>query len=171
MTPLSVSDDLEIRLPVKRFLLLEQSPAEWRVLDLYLFRDEDVVFYIGQSDLAFARVWGHLRHGFRGRSLIGRFIWCNWPTSLNYHIELMSSRARRFATVGNNRNAAEADLIHHWSPCFNEALNHQPTPLSKRYAALNAPLRCSRSLRQLTREAERAVKAEARRRWLMESGS
>jgi hypothetical protein len=167
MTHLSVSDDLEIALPVKRFLLIEQCPAEWRALDLYLFRDGDVVFYVGQSDLAFARVWEHLRQGFRGRSLMGRFIWCNWPRSLNYHIELLSSRARRFAPLSHNRNAAEAELIQHWSPCFNEALNRQPTLLPKHYTAPNAPLRCSRNLRQLMREAEHAVKMDERQRWLI----
>ncbi len=166
MTHLSVSDDLGVTLPIKRFMLIEHCPPEWRALDLYLFRDDDVVFYVGQAGLAFARVWDHLRNGFRGRSLIGRFIWCNWPKSLNYHIELMSSRARRFAVLSHNRNAAEADLIQHWSPCFNEALNRQPTPLPNRYAPANAQLRCSRSLRQLRREAERAVKAEERQRWL-----
>lgn len=166
MSQRSVSDDLEISLPVKRFLLIENCPSEWRALDLYVFRDDAVVFYVGQSGLAFARVWEHLRQGFRGRSLVGRFIWCNWPRSLNYHIDLISSRARRFAVIGQDRNAAEADLIQQWSPCFNEALNRQPTPLPKRYTAPNAPLRCSRSLRQLTREAERAVKMEERQRWL-----
>lgn len=166
MTPLSVSDELEIRLPVKQFLLIEQCPAEWRLLDLYLFRDNDIVFYVGQSGLAFTRVWEHLRNGFRGRSIVGRFIWCNWPMSMNYQIELMSSRAHRFAALHFNLNAAEADLIQQWSPCFNGALNGHPTPLPKQYVAPNARLRCSRSLRQLTREAERAVKMEERRRWL-----
>ncbi|HRQ40573.1 MAG TPA: hypothetical protein PLD25_21880 [Chloroflexota bacterium] len=171
MTPLSVNDDLEIRLPIKRFLLIEQCPADWRMLDLYLFRDDDIVFYVGQSGLAFTRVWEHLRNGFRGRSLVGRFIWCNWPRSLNYQIELMSSRAHRFADLHYNLNASEAALIQQWSPCFNEALNYRPTPLPTHYAAPNARLRCSRNLRQLTREAERAVKMEERQRWLTVSES
>ena len=166
MTQQSVSHDLEIRLPLKRFLLIDHCPAEWRSLDLYLFRDDDLVFYVGQSELAFARVWDHLRNGFRGRSWVGRFIWCNWPRSLNYQIELLSARAARFAALSGDRHAAEAALIQHWSPCFNEALNRQPTPLPQGYVTPNAPLRCSRSLRQLTREAERAVKAEERQRWL-----
>lgn len=166
MTPLAMSADLEIQLPVKRFLLIEHCPAEWRTLDLYLFRDDDIVFYVGQSGLAFARVWEHLRNGFRGRSPVGRFIWCNWPKSLNYQIELLSSHARHFAALNYNLNAAEAQLIEHWSPCFNEALNRQPTPLPNHYAAPNAQLHCSRSLRQLRREAERAVKMEERQHWL-----
>lgn len=171
MALLSVNDDLEITLPLKRFLLLNDCPAKWRGLDLYLFRDADIVFYVGQSSLAFARVWQHLRNGFHGHSLVGRFMWCNWPKSLNYQIELLSSRAGRFAALQHDLKAAEADLIHRWSPCFNEALNRQPTPLPTCYIRPNAPLRCSRSLRQLTREADRAVKLEERQQWLAERDS
>jgi hypothetical protein len=171
MTYLSVGDDWEVKLPLKRFLLIENCPSEWRGLDLYLFRDADIVFYVGQSRLAFARVWQHLRSGFHGHSLVGRFMWCNWPKSLSYQIELTSSHARRFAVFDHDLKAAEADLIHQWTPCFNEALNQQPTPLPEHYVRPNAPLRCSRSLRQLTREAERAVKMEERQRWLADQES
>jgi hypothetical protein len=33
-----------ISLSLKRFLLLEGCPPDWRGLDLYLFRDESVAF-------------------------------------------------------------------------------------------------------------------------------
>lgn len=33
-------------------------------MDLYAFRDEAVVFYVGQSQLAFSQVWDHLKSGF-----------------------------------------------------------------------------------------------------------
>lgn len=161
-------DSLHPILPIKRFLLLEHCPREWRGLDLYVLRDEAVVFYVGQSALAFTRVWNHLRHGFRGRSLVGRFVWSNWPKSLNYQVELMSSRAEQFAMVAYDLNAAEAHLIRQWAPCFNEALNHQPTPLPPHYLPPNAKLRCSRNLNHLIREAQRAVQTEERRRWLAE---
>ena len=81
-----------IAIPLKRFLLVQQCPASWKGLDLYLFRDENVVFYVGQSYLAFARVWEHLLGGFKGHSTVGRFVWCNWPTSMNFTIELLSSQ-------------------------------------------------------------------------------
>ena len=45
-----------IVIPLKRFLLLEECPPDWKRFDLYLFRDESVAFYVGQSHLAFARV-------------------------------------------------------------------------------------------------------------------
>lgn len=162
----SFNDDLEISLPLKRFLLVEECPYEWRKLDLYVFRDEEVVFYVGQSGLAFARVWDHLKNGFRGRSIIGRFVWCNWPKSMNFQIELMSSASSQFAALGHDLNAAEAALIQHWSPCFNVVLNHEPTPLPDSYAPPTAPWHCARHLGKLIREAERAVKAEERRSWL-----
>jgi hypothetical protein len=76
--------DLHIVLPLKRFLLIEQCPATWQTLDLYLFRDDAVAFYVGQSHVAFDRVWEHLRNGFKGRSVVGRFIWSNWPKSLSF---------------------------------------------------------------------------------------
>ncbi|HJS19399.1 MAG TPA: hypothetical protein VJ785_11675 [Anaerolineales bacterium] len=86
---------------LKRFLLIQQCPSDWKGLDLYLFRDQDVVFYVGQSHLAFARVWEHLLSGFKGHSIVGRFIWCNWPGSMNFSIELLSSRSEPFSVVGH----------------------------------------------------------------------
>ena len=41
--------DPKISISLKRFLLIEQCPEDWKVFDLYLFRDEEVVFYVGQS--------------------------------------------------------------------------------------------------------------------------
>ncbi|MCQ3939034.1 MAG: hypothetical protein DPW18_18600 [Chloroflexi bacterium] len=151
---------------LKRFLLLEQCPASWREFDLYLFRDENVVFYAGQSHLAFHRVWEHLIGGFKGHSIVGRFIWCNWPRSMGFMIELLNSRSAQFDGAGNELNAAERLLIQRWSPCFNVSQNNQPTPLPGGYLPPNAPFRRRRSLTMLIHEAERAVKAEDDRLWL-----
>jgi len=85
-------NDLKIMIPLKRFILIEQCPTAWKEMDLYVFRDESVAFYVGQSQLAFSRVWGHLLSGFHGHSLIGRFLWYNWPTAMKFSIELSSSR-------------------------------------------------------------------------------
>ena len=96
-----------VAMPLKRFLLIEQCPASWKDLDLYLFRDENIVFYVGQSYLAFARVWEHLLSGFKGHSIVGRFIWCNWPKSMSFTIELLSSQSEQFDVVRNDLNASE----------------------------------------------------------------
>ena len=159
-------DEMARVIPLKRFMLLEHCPPHWHSLDLYVFRDEDIVFYVGQSHLAFERVWEHLRNGFKGRSVIGRFILSNWPMSLKFEIELASSLAERFEHLRHDVRLAERELIQQLTPCFNAALNRQPTPLPARYLRPNAPLRCSRSLRKLIYEAERAVKAEARQGWM-----
>lgn len=160
-----------IAIPLKRFLLVEQCPAAWKHLDLYLFRDAKVTFYVGQSSLAFARVWEHLKNGFKGHySIVGRFIWCNWPTSMNFTIELLSSRFEQFQSVGNDLNAAERQLIQRWLPCFNASQNSHPTPVPDMYRPPNAGLRCTRSLNRLMHEAERAVKAEETALWLQELG-
>jgi hypothetical protein len=158
--------DLQVSISLKRFLLIEQCPAEWKTLDLYLFRDENVVFYVGQSHLAFARVWQHLLGGFKGHSLMGRFVWCNWPKSMNFTLELLSSQSERFKDLGNDLNAAERALIQSGMPCLNVSLNGQPTPLPPGYLPPNASLRCGRSLNKLIHEAERAVQAEETRLWI-----
>jgi hypothetical protein len=157
-----------VAIPLKRFLLVEQCPASWKDLDLYLFRDEAVVFYVGQSYLAFARVWKHLISGFKGHSIVGRFIWVNWPKSMKFTIELFSSQSEQFSMVGNDLNAAERQLIGQWAPCFNTALNRQPTPVPASYLPPNAPIRCRRSFNKLIHEAERVVKAEETRLWMQE---
>ena len=153
-------------IPLKRFLLVNQCPTAWKSLDLYLFRDESVVFYLGQSHLAFARVWEHLLSGFKGHSIVGRFVWCNWPRSMNFTIELLSSRSEQFVDVRHELNASEGLLIRRWSPCFNISQNHQPTPLPDSYLPPNAPFRRRRSLNMLIHEAERAVKADDTKLWL-----
>jgi hypothetical protein len=155
-----------IAIQLKRFLLVNQCPEAWKSLDLYLFRDENVVFYLGQSRLAFARVWEHLLSGFKGHSMVGRFVWCNWPRSMNFTIELLSSRSEQFVDVRHELNASEGLLIRRWSPCFNISQNHQPTPLPDSYLPPNAPFRCRRSLNMLIHEAERAVKADDTKLWL-----
>ncbi|MEW6241277.1 MAG: hypothetical protein AB1564_10765, partial [Chloroflexota bacterium] len=132
-------NDQNVAIPLKRFLLVEQCPASWKGLDLYLFRDEDVVFYVGQSHLAFARVWEHLLSGFKGHSIMGRFVWCNWPTSMRFTIELLGSQLEQFNSVGNDVSAAERLLIQQWAPCFNVSQNSRPTPVPNSYLPPNAP--------------------------------
>ena len=146
--------------------LVEQCPPAWKGLDLYLFRDEDVVFYVGQSHLAFARVWEHLLGGFKGHSTVGRFIWCNWPKSMSFTIEFLSSQSEPFGIVGNDLSASERWLIQRWSPCFNISQNNQPTPVPNSYLPANAPFRRRRSLNTFIHEAERAVKVENTKLWI-----
>lgn len=161
-------NDQRVATPLKRFLPVEQCPTAWKGFDLYLFRDDEVVFYVGQSQLAFSRIWEHLLGGFKGHSIIGRFVWINWPKSMNFVIEMMSSLSEQFNNVGNDLNAAERQLIQLWAPCFNVSLNNQPVPLPEHYLPPNAKFRRRHSLKKLIHEAERVVKAEDAQLWLQE---
>ncbi|MCC6500482.1 MAG: hypothetical protein IT313_09480 [Anaerolineales bacterium] len=158
--------DHSITIPLKRFLLVEDCPTDWRDFDLYLFRDENVAFYVGQSQLAFDRVWEHLLGGFKGHSIVGRFVWVNWPRSMRFIVELLSSQSEQFDSVGNDLSASERLLIERWAPCFNVSQNDQPTSLPNSYLLPNAPFRRRRSLKALIHEAERAVKTEDAKLWL-----
>lgn len=161
-------NDQKVVIPLKRFLLIDQCPADWKNLDLYLFRDDEAAFYVGQSRLAFSRVWEHLLGGFKGHSIVGRFIWCNWPKSMNFTIELMSSQSEQFSDVGNDLNAAERQLIQQFSPCFNVSQNIQPTPIPPHYLPPNSKFRRRQSLNKLIHAAERVVKTEDAKIWLQE---
>ena len=160
-----------ITLSLKRFLVVAECPPEWRGFDLYLIRDDEVVFYVGQSHLAYDRVWQHITDGYKARSVVGRFVLCNWPSSMRFTIELWSSQADRFARVDHDLNAAERSLIEQYTPCFNEALNRRPTPLPDRYAPPSAPIRRSRNPNKLIREAERAVQADERKAWSIQGAA
>ena len=158
-------NNAQISLLLKRFLLIEQCPEAWHGLDLYLFRDDAVVFYVGQSQLAFARVWEHLLGGFKGHSITGRFIWVNWPKSMNFTIELLSSQDAQFSHLHHELDAAEQWLIHQHTPCFNVSHNPVATAVPATYLPANAKFRRRASLRKLIFEAERVVKAEDSLLW------
>ncbi|MBX3014933.1 MAG: hypothetical protein KF832_25655 [Caldilineaceae bacterium] len=147
-----------LALPVKHFLTCETCPPEWLAYDLYLFRDESVTFYVGQSELAFARVWCHLHDGFKGRSLVGKFIRVNWPRSMNFVIELYASHEPIFAPQQHERLAVEAHLIAYHHPCLNNTLNPTPTPLPARYKPPTATVQYPRHLGRMLREAEAAMR-------------
>ena len=155
-------------LTLKEFLLIEKCPPEWEEMDVYLFRDGDLVFYIGQSYLAFDRVWRHIRDGYKARSTIGRFLLTNWPASMNFTIELLSSQDIRYAALSNELNAVEKALIEQAAPCFNNVLNRRPTPLPVTYAPPEAEIKRPRSLKTLIRESRYHLQAEKKKSWLME---
>lgn len=159
-----------IAISIKQFLVTEQRcPDEWIAFDLYLFRDDQTVFYVGQSESAFNRVWEHFFDGFKGRSTIGRFILCNWPVSMKFSIELWNSAHDHFAAVNHDRSSAEQLLIEQYAPCFNITLNQQPHPLPAQYLPTTAKPKCSRSPRKLIMEASIALQADQRRAWLANS--
>ena len=150
---------------IKEFLVTEQCPIPWRGMDLYLIRDQNVVFYIGQSSLAYDRLWQHLFDGYKGRSSVGRFILVNWRSSMNFTIELFSSLMSGFQDYQNNPNRIEKYLIELTCPCFNSALNKHPTTLPDYYNPPDRPVRNVRSMRRMIRVASYVIKAEKRKAW------
>lgn len=157
---------VSVRVKVKQFILLEECPEEWKKFDLYVIRDETSVFYVGQSYLAFNRVWDHIKNGYKWRSDVGRFILCNWPKSMNYEIELLSSGSPEFDLVNNDLLKTEEMLIKLYKPCFNISQNDDPTPLSNVYLPPNSEIRCSRSLTKLRYQAEQSIRNDEKKKWM-----
>ncbi len=151
---------------VKEFITLKACPPAWRVFDLYLIRDDQVVFYVGKSELAFFRIWQHILDGYKGRSTIGRFILCNWRESMNFTIELMNSRSSQFTDLDNDLSAIECSLIARYSPCFNIVSNPKPTPLPDQYLRTTSPIQYARRIGKVIREASFILKGEKRKSWL-----
>lgn len=164
-----MSEQLEVNLPLKVFLQTEHCPSEWQRLDLYLIRDEEVVFYVGQSYVAFHRIWEHFYDGFKGRSLVGRFIVCNWPVSMHFMVELMSSRNERYACVENDRNRSEELLIQRYTPCLNTTMNPQPTSIPERYFSPYTSLKFRLHPRRCIHQAAQAIQADRKKAWLAQS--
>lgn len=150
---LSPSPIPSLTLPLRRFLVVETCPAEWQHFDLYLFRDGEAIFYVGQSHAAFSRVWSHLYDGWKGRSLVGRFVLMNWPAALHFVVELHHSQAERFAALEYDLNRAEQMLIAQHCPCFNNTHNPNPTPLPTHYNPPTRRVRHPRNPRAMIREA------------------
>jgi len=155
-----------VTLFLQEFLLIEQCPPDWRSLDVYLFRDGETVFYVGQSYLAFDRVWRHIRDGYKGRSTVGRFLLTNWPASMKFTIELLCSQDIRFAPLSNELDEVEKALIEQSAPCFNSVLNGRPTPLPAQYLSPSAEIHKRRNLKTLIRESRFHVQAEKKKSWL-----
>ena len=140
-------------LPLRRFLVVENCPPEWEHFDLYLFRDEETTFYVGQSHTAFNRVWSHIYDGWKGRSLVGSFVLMNWPRALHFAVELYDSQSERFQSVENDLNRAQQMLITQHRSCFNNIHNPHPTPLPVEYNLPIVRVRHPRNPKAMIREA------------------
>lgn len=155
-----------VTLSLKEFLVIEKCPPEWLGLNLYLFRDDQTAFYIGQSERAYERAWQHIHDAYKGRSVIGRFILCNWPASMHFTLEFYHAAHPCFTEVEYNLNAAEKQLIEQWQPCFNVIANPTPSPLPGCYLPPDAHPRHLRRLGTMRNEARAYLRAEKRRETL-----
>lgn len=158
--------ELHVILSLNEFLALDNCPPEWLGLNLYLFRDSEVAFYVGQSERAIERAWKHIHDAYKGRSVIGRFLLCNWPLSMHFILEFYHANHDRFAGVGHELNAAEKQLIEQWHPCFNIVANLTPTRLPSHYQAPDAHPQHLRRLGTMKSEARAFLRAELKRKTL-----
>jgi hypothetical protein len=155
-----------VTVPVKQFILLDECPPSWREMDLYIIRDKDCAFYVGQSHQAFNRVWDHVKNGCKARSEVGLFILCNWPKSMNFQIDLLSSQADEFDEVNNNLLRAEEMLIKRYRPCFNISQNSEPRPIPELYFPPSSAIRSPRSLTRMRYQAEQSLLNDEKKKWL-----
>jgi hypothetical protein len=98
---------------------------------LYLMRDGETVFYVGQSRNPHNRFLSHL--GMDGRSSpseIGRFIRKNASASDAWLFEQYTLEE---AGDHSSSDAAERALIARYRPCFNTMANPDRSPLPARY--------------------------------------
>lgn len=122
------------RQTIKEFL--EHKPGiqaeEYR---LYIFRDDETVFYVGQAENTQKRFLAHL--GVDGRheeSKVGEFLRENAPDSGAWFFEQYTLEDC-FPLVGKQLGVDEAEeaLIHLYRPSFNSAANPTPALLPGRY--------------------------------------
>jgi hypothetical protein len=158
--------EIKHTMDVKHLILEPECPPNLMEYDLYIIRDADLIFYVGQSNSAFYRVWEHIINGYKARSIVGRFILCNWPASMHFQIDFYSSKSDLFTAVSHDLNRAELQLINKHRPCFNEIANISPTLLPTQYKPVTKLMKYSHGLRKLQFQARLAIEAEAKKRWI-----
>ncbi|MGB7538627.1 MAG: hypothetical protein WBM17_08825 [Anaerolineales bacterium] len=121
-----------LSIKLKRFILLDDCPPDWKGYDLYCIRDGETVLYVGRSYPAFNRVCKHIRNGWKVRSAVGRFLFTNGPASMNFEIGMLSSQAPEFSAVRNDPALAEEMLIQRLKPSLNDALSAEPLELPEK---------------------------------------
>lgn len=110
---------------------------------LYLVRDDETVFYIGQSYSPLDRLQSHMGLSWRGEqaSKLGICIQENAPDSDNWHVELYTlADAAIYVEKYYGRalpiydiSIAEVSMIRVHRPCLNVTHNRDPLPLPAKY--------------------------------------
>jgi len=102
---------------------------------VYIFRDEDAVFYIGKSNNPLRRLWQHLAPeilgswdaGWSKATDIGRFVAANLPEARGWYVDLLTLKDCEQYTVFCLQSLcvddAEANLIHLLQPSLNREFN------------------------------------------------
>jgi hypothetical protein len=133
---------LDDKLDAKLIKLIEDSNCR-----VYLWRDGDIIFYVGKSDVAIIdRLLTHLGRGpwswGEPLSPMGRLVQQNLPESLAWQVELYTiddcaAEIRRHFPRKHvdsvASDVAEKALILEHRPCLNVVDNNFPQPLPGRY--------------------------------------
>ena len=117
---------------VEDILYKEFRHVDYEDCRIYVIRDDDLIFYIGQSKHIIRRLQEHmgLDIGFGIKeSNTGRFVNANLPKSREWQIDLLSLEDCKtytaFTLSADNVNFAENELISLLCPCLNQHLNRR----------------------------------------------
>jgi hypothetical protein len=128
--------------------ILDDKGPEWQDAmghRLYMVRDGEVVFYIGQSGNPLERILTHIGQGpwnwSQGPSPLGDLIMANLPASRGWQVDLMTPDECKplvedwlgFKITCSDIAYAEKALIRQHRPCLNVVCNEYPAPLPERY--------------------------------------
>lgn len=122
---------------------IAQKHAQSHWPDIYVVRDNDVVFYVGQSDNPMERLLGHVglgSWGWSGYSDLGRTIDDNLPEARSWTIELWTVQECKDALADEttsccrwDKDDAEQAMIRDRRPYLNHAYNETRRQLPDRY--------------------------------------
>jgi hypothetical protein len=113
-------------------------PPEHERANIYIFRDADVIFYVGSSPRGkvYNRVRAHIKTRSGGHSDLHDLVKNNMPDSLNWNIDLYRAKKTYISDLlGESASiiGIESNIIRRLHPVINQQFNPCPTPLPIRY--------------------------------------
>jgi len=94
---------------------------------IYMIRDKEVVFYVGQSKNMAVRIGNHLGYVPTGATTLQRLIYANMPQSLTWFVKVFALADP--PNTCTDIHTVERAMIARYRPCLNIAYNPYPTPL------------------------------------------
>ena len=119
-------------------VLADHWPPEHERANIYIFRDADVIFYVGSSPRGkvYNRVRAHIKTKSGGHSNLHDLVKNNMPDSLNWNIDLYRAKKTYISDLlGESASiiGIESNIIRRLRPVINQQFNPCPTPLTIRY--------------------------------------
>ena len=107
----------------------DQWPPEHKHANIYIFRDEDVILYVGSSTNVYNRIRAHVGIREGGHFMLNTLVQDNLPGSRNWNIDLYMVNSTTFG----NLMRYEMQIIKRLCPIINKHGNPCPIPLPMRY--------------------------------------